>query len=737
MAKFARRALAGLVTVAGSNAGGTTAGGPATSVQLQMAGDTAQVHDLTELRPQEIPVLRTLREPEPVGRAAIVGQVAAQLRAQTSVQLYGAAGIGKKAIARAVIRELSRDAVRGVELRPRLSQENTLTTVCEQLAGVFFHVNVASPAEEQLAAAARGIAALVVICDCELPAGQVARLLATFPGCVFLLTSQHYTIGRAGAAREIEPLDRRSALTLVTQELGHDTAGLQQAQAEQACDLAAGQVQRLLLYAAFLRSTEWWPGHRPLPELTVAEVATVLAGGLSEPARQVLVALATFGVGVPPDLFAAVAGMAPLRPGGDLAVAAELLTARLVTEQGSEISIAADANAAVRATWPPASAQIAAQRLLPLLVSGDAARPVSADLLVAVARQLAGRSEDAQLAIRFIRAAAPAAMRARQTRAWVQLTAMGLREARAAGSQPDLEYFLQEEHTRALFQGDRAAAAAAILELQNLQGAAPPPPGRPRGRVRRWLGAHSAAQIGVLTAITAVLAAAAFVASYKVATVHFGGPAAQLTGSQLEAALLPQSDFFRAGSAHTGRSGTIPDDNFSTGGSLVADNPAAGRISCQLFNARIDNSSARQEASKLGLTAAVRRVDVTPAAATDSESSGAYGDYQEIYQRPGPARARDFFLDIQPCASRPPGSTVRSSGITHLSVGGDPAFTYTLTEVSGKSQPVTTERVLIALDGPDVFQLALQVSHLPRSALPSLAEQEQLMLKLIENVRTA
>ncbi|HEY8047522.1 MAG TPA: hypothetical protein VIF35_24910, partial [Streptosporangiaceae bacterium] len=115
MAKFARRVPAGRAAVTGSNAGDTTAGGPATSVQLQMAGDTAQVHDLTELRPQEIPVLRTLREPEPVGRSAIVGQVAAQLRAQTSVQLYGPAGIGKKAIARAVIRELSRDAVRGVE----------------------------------------------------------------------------------------------------------------------------------------------------------------------------------------------------------------------------------------------------------------------------------------------------------------------------------------------------------------------------------------------------------------------------------------------------------------------------------------------------------------------------------------------------------------------------------------------------------------------------------------------
>jgi len=742
MAKFARRVPASRPAGAGGGAGDAVGGGSTASVQLQMAGDTAQVHDLTELRPQEIPVLRTLREPEPAGRAAIVGQVAAQLRAQTSVQLHGPSGIGKKAIARAVIRELSRDAVRGVELRPRLSQENTLTTVCEQLAGVFFHVNVASPAEEQLRAAARGISALVVICDCELPDGQVSRLLATFPGCVFLLTSQHPTIGRAGAAREIEPLDRRSALALVTQELGHDTAGPQQAQAEQACDLAAGQVKRLLLYAAFLRSTEWWPGHRPLTELTVAEVATVLAGGLSGPARQVLVALATFGTGVPPDLFAAVAGLRSLRPGGDLAVAAELLTARLVTEQGSEVSITADANAAVRATWPAASAQTAAQGLLPLLVSGDAARPVSSDLLVAVARVLAGRSEDAQLALRFIRAAAPAAMRARQTRAWIQLIALGLDEARAAGSRPDLEYFLQEEHTRALFQGDREAAAAAILELQSLQGAAPPPApaglgGRPPGRVRRWLGAQSAAQAGVLAVVTAVLAAGAFVAAYKVSTAPSGGPAPQLTGSQLEAALLPQSDFFRGRHGLSGHRGTIPGGNFSTGGSLVAVPPGAGRISCRLFRARIGNSRARQQAGKLGLTAAVRRVDVTPAVAAGPGRSGSYGDYQEIYQRPGPAQARDFFLGVQACVSRPPGPAVRSTGITHLSVGGDPAFTYTLTEVSGKPPPVTTERVLIVLDGPDVFRLTLRVSHLPRSALPSLIEQEQLMLKLIENVRTA
>ena len=196
------------------------------------------------------------------------------------------------------------------------------------------------------------------------------------------------------------------------------------------------------------------------------------------------------------------------------------------------------------------------------------------------------------------------------------------------------------------------------------------------------------------------------------------------------AALLPQSDFF------TGRSQTIAADNFSTGGSLVPYNVAAEQVSCQLLSVEIHNANARQEASNLGLTAVVRRVNLTPAAATDSGTPAEFVDYQEIYQRPGLAQAKDFFRDIQPCATQP-GSTVQSSGITHLSVGSDPAIVYTLSEVSAESQPLVTQRVLIVQDGPDVFQLGLQVSDQPASALPSLARHQQLMLSLIASVRRA
>jgi hypothetical protein len=433
-------------------------------------------------------------------------------------------------------------------------------------------------------------------------------------------------------------------------------------------------------------------------------------------------------VGVPPDLFAAVTGLTPQRPGEDLRIAAELLAARLVSERGSEVIITADADAAVRSTWPAVSAPAAARGLLPLLTSGDAARPVSADLLVAVARQLAGRSEDAQLATRFIRAAAPAAMRARQTRAWLQLIALGLSEAAAAGSQPDLEYFLQEEHTRALFQGDKAAAGAAVLELLRLQRTEPPPSvpvRRPPGRVRHWLGAHSATQIGAMTAVTAVLAVGAFVAADKVVTIlHSGHEARQLTGTQLAAALLPQSGILQGGQ-------NMPGSGFSTGDALVPYEASARHVTCHILYSEAIIARPRQTARTLGLTAGVRR-------AADTKTSGAGqdpGDFvnvQQVLQSPGPAQAQDLFQAMRSCAEQPP-SGIAVSGVADLVIVGSPAFTYTQTRPGHD----IADRVVIALDGQNVFELAFEEIGITTESLGPLSSQERLMGDLIARVRRA
>jgi len=162
-------------------------------VQVGVQGEEARYRAVAELEAREIPVLGTFREREPVGREDIIRQVAAEIACGTSVQLHGAPGVGKKAVARAVIRRLAAGPtpVRGIEVPSHDGQPHTLDSVYEFLARAFFKGITFEPPERQLraAVAAAGLAAVVVIDDCELPPEDLTRLLATFHNCTFLLTS--------------------------------------------------------------------------------------------------------------------------------------------------------------------------------------------------------------------------------------------------------------------------------------------------------------------------------------------------------------------------------------------------------------------------------------------------------------------------------------------------------------------------------------------------------------------
>jgi hypothetical protein len=66
-------------------------------------------------------------------------------------------------------------------------------------------------------------------------------------------------------------------------------------------------------------------------------------------------------------------------------------------------------------------------------------------------------------------------------------------------------------------------------------------------------------------------------------------------------------------------------------------------------------------------------------------------------------------------------------------IGGDPAFTYTQTRPGHD----IADRVVIALDGPDVFELAFEEIGITTESLGPLSSQEQLMGDLIARVRRA
>jgi hypothetical protein len=460
--------------VGGDNYGIVSTGDNAVNsiIQIHAAGEASAITQVVRLTACDVPVLRTFPERDPVGRDEIVDQVAAEIAAGQSVQFYGPPMAGKKAVARAVMRRLGagREPPRGVELLPQGDQPHTLGTLYARLTEFFFQVTTYEPPEPRLRAAVTDVnlTAVIVIGDCELPAEDLTRLLGTFPDCSFLLTSTHRTLYRTGAAYEIGPLSLADAFELVAQETGMDHDGLRRLRVTEAYELTAGQPHRLVQYAAFLRAVQAkGGGPDPLSVVPPAEQARMLAAGLSEPARALLVAFATFGPELPARLLLAVTGL-PARPaaGPDLdAATTELLITALITRAGdaSEVRyrITPDATAAVSALdWAPSSPRTAVRGLYPLLTADRTGAPDPA-LLLAVANGLRATGSDLA-ASHWARAAMPTALRAGDVRCWARLAALGLSAAKAAGDEDDLIYFAGEEQTRRQLHGDKITVAAAL-----------------------------------------------------------------------------------------------------------------------------------------------------------------------------------------------------------------------------------------------------------------------------------
>ena len=433
--------------------------------------------------------------PEPIGRAEVITRAVADLTAGRNVQLFGTPGVGRRAVAHAIVERLGAAEHTGVQLLDS-AEPYTLGSLYTRLARHFFEELWYEPDEEMLRGAAEqaGVSGIVVIADCDLPAAEVGRLLDTFQNCVFLLTSGQQTLFAAsGSAYEVDPLTLGQARELLARELAGDPASSPNAQIEQAHRLAEGQTQRLIEYASFLRSTARRPGPDPRQTAGLGEQIMLLISGFTEPARRVLGALAGFGVATPPELFWPLSGLGPVPAGaaaetGDYAgpqaaAVSELESSGLVVVRGESYAAAPDVVGALTAAGRLPDPRIAADGLLAFLAARSrSAEPPSAlptqlpDLCLAVARALrdAGAPDRASV---LARSAAPAALAAGDVHGWIRLVALGVRCAAAADRPSDLEYFLREQHTSSLLRGDRAAAAAALAALAELLTAPVIPPG--------------------------------------------------------------------------------------------------------------------------------------------------------------------------------------------------------------------------------------------------------------------
>lgn len=432
------------------------------NVQVQVSVDgvsrISQRNGGVDLRPREIPPLPAGARAELVGRDTLTEQAWQALSAGRSVQLFGMPGVGRSAVAKDVLRRLAEAGTSCVALHPD-NEPHTLDSLYRRLMEVFFDVRWYQPEEAviRVEAARFGLRAAVMITDCDIGADDLSRLLGTFPGCTFLLTSHQRSLpDGAGTALEVDPLSPAEARELITRALGGAPEGLANLQWEEAYRLAGGQVQRLMEHVAFIRRAQDRPGQTGLLNVPIAEQVAMLVAGLSEPARRVAVALATYRLALPPGVFAAVTG---LPAAADAAV--ELTAAGCVCAEGDAFRIAPDAAAVIAGTGERSDPSVAADGLMALFAGSRTPDP---HLVLAVARSLHEAGDDAATT-RLTRLGAPAALAAGAIGVWVSLVALGVQTATASRRKADLEFFLNEEHTGALLRGDTVAAAAALAAL--------------------------------------------------------------------------------------------------------------------------------------------------------------------------------------------------------------------------------------------------------------------------------
>lgn len=493
-----------------------------------------EINSLRDLTPQQPPLLPAAGRSKLFGRDALVEDVIAQLDGGSSVQLHGKPGVGKKAVAAAVHRELATRGRRGHVLYPRtgVDEEESLQALYGRLAGAFFGTHLLRAVDETQLRAAVAAADFsgthVTVVDCALPQSDLARLLETFPGCTFLFTSPYATLPDTDAAHLVRPLSRAAAVELLSAEMGLPLgpAGLQKLQFDHVWEESGGSPQRICQYAQFIKGSDQWerrvrgadePRDEPVPVdpalLDPRRQAEVLAVALSEPARRVLLALATFGTALPAAWIAPVTGHPQ-----DGAAASELYDRRMVRHFGGTYWITEDAAAAVHSQkWAPAAATTAAEGLLAAFAQQDGPSGPEPDpyLFLAVARALV-HEEQWAIASRLVRIAGPRALTEGRGQLALQLYALGRMAAARGGGTKDVKFYDRAERlTRDLLDGDKAGtAAAAAALLAPALGATAVESGKTLGffgkiaaTVSTKTGASVAAGAVVLAATTAVVVA--------------------------------------------------------------------------------------------------------------------------------------------------------------------------------------------------------------------------------------
>jgi hypothetical protein len=445
------------------------------AVLIQPGGETTlEAADglLDSLTLHHLPALRVPPgRGELVGRSSLIAAAAADLDAGRHVQLVGASGVGRAAVARALVGHSAATQRPGAVLLAG-SEPHTLDSLYTRLSGLFFDRLWHRPDEQALRAVTGrlGPNGLIVIADCDLASAEPGRLLESFPQCRFLITSATASpaLEASVSVHEVSALTLADVDLLIAQALGRELSDPEREQAQTAHRLAAGRVAALVTSAAFLRRAAASAQPTELVALPPDRQAELLLAGFDDSARRVVSALVAFGP-APAWLFPALTEHVSGPDSDNLALA--LAQAGLTQEFDEGYAISQDV-ADLAGSVSPAETQAIAARLRTAYERASDEPPAAFSLEVVRALIAA---QDWESASRLARPASAHAVASGRMEPWSDLVSLGAQAAKEAGLTDDLRYFLRQQHTDALLRDDLAAAALLVTTLTALPHAIPPP----------------------------------------------------------------------------------------------------------------------------------------------------------------------------------------------------------------------------------------------------------------------
>jgi hypothetical protein len=439
---------------------------------------------LPRARPRPVSLL-----PEPfpnlIDRETEIATAWEALRAGIPVELYGATGVGKTALARHMAHDpAAAGFVDGVIWLP---VQRAIDDLLQSLFDVLFESDIGDkPSDGEIRRSLQPIRAVVMLDDPDLAPDQVDLLTDAAPACSFLLTSAQRHLQDRGRAIELGGLSREDAFLLVERTLGHPLTPDDRLAAEEVVAAVHGNPRALLEAAALPRAVAQMPseqivqGVRPPPR-TLAEVAAVagadkpieaLDGQMVEtlpaPERRALTVLAALsGVRVADEHVAALAALS------DPAPVLDALEERQLVEADGQLYRAAESVHTVVRHDPAVSAM--RQQALTYVISVAESRQRTPSRLIpdhAVIVYLVQYALDTQRwaeALRLVRAVEGSIALVGHWALWGQVLGWGLDAAQRAEDRAGEAWALHQLGTRALCIGETATASGYLTEALRIR----------------------------------------------------------------------------------------------------------------------------------------------------------------------------------------------------------------------------------------------------------------------------